>query len=105
MSVDYIRVWTHKAGTAKIISERESKNKTQNFNIYPNPAKDFVAIDLASFEGETKITLENSTGQVLHSKTTTTTENTIPTNALPSGIYFIKINNSNGLLSKKLIIK
>ena len=69
------------------------------FNIFPNPADDFVKI-----EGNDLKTVEifNMTGQTIVRQEVGGNETTISTKDLESGVYFVKIN---GTKTQKLIVK
>lgn len=69
-----------------------------SFNIFPNPAKDFVKI-----EGNNIQTVEifNTIGQSIVKQEVNGNETTISTENLESGVYFVKIGNK----TQKLIIK
>lgn len=70
-----------------------------SFNIFPNPANDFVKI-----EGNDLKTVEifNMTGQTIIRQEVSGNETTIPTKDLESGIYFVKVN---GTSTQKLIVR
>lgn len=70
-----------------------------SFNIFPNPADDFVKI-----EGNDLKTVEifNMTGQTIVRQEVGGNETTISTKDLESGVYFVKIN---GTKTQKLIVK
>jgi len=72
--------------------------------IYPNPVSDQFTIngDLTSYE----IEILNSTGQIYQTINSSGNSHTIDISSLPSGIYFVRIQNlNNNLLEVQLIIK
>jgi len=81
----------------------ESVKPHDNINIYPNPAKRFVIIELEN-SGLSKISIHEITGKVLISKEFNTKIN-INTKDLTSGIYIIKIETNNQIFTRKLVIE
>jgi hypothetical protein len=71
--------------------------------VYPNPAYDFVNIDLINNE-KTKVTIINTLGGVVFNKEIVASEK-IDLTIYNKGIYFLSLENSNGKIVKKLIIK
>lgn len=74
--------------------------------IYPNPAKDFVNINLSDFANDvTDIQVNNIQGQIVRSiKVQNETIVQIPLDNLSSGLYFAQIYSTNGVSTKKIII-
>ena len=77
-------------------------------NIFPNPTKDLVTIDLSNFNSAVnQINILNVQGQVI------STLNGINQNQqlqfsladFAAGIYFVQIHSTNGILTKKLILE
>jgi len=62
-----------------------------NFNIYPNPASDFLFIDLDDNTFPLSVQIINSTGKIIGNYDHTT----IDIQALPKGIYFIHLKFEN----------
>ena len=71
------------------------------FNVYPNPASDYVTIDLQNENILQKTTIYNSLGQIVK----TSTGVTIDTSDLSKGIYILEVITNEGKASKKLIIE
>ena len=72
-----------------------------HFNIYPNPAKNQIKIQLNNTTELINVTIYNNLGQqVLASN-----ETVINTSKLSSGIYIVEIETNKGKASKKLIIE
>lgn len=71
--------------------------------INPNPASDFISINIDKMFGEVKMfELYNSFGQIILLPKQL---NDIDISELPSGLYFIKIINSRGLVVSKKLLK
>lgn len=73
----------------------------KNTSVYPNPTKDFL--NIKSDTTVAKIELFDSMGRILQSLNQP--GNQINLQSLPNGVYIIKIHDSNGIHSKKIIKK
>jgi hypothetical protein len=85
--------------TGVSISEQEANR----FSIYPNPANNFLKIDI---EENTNATIEiiDALGRVFIQSEINEKENTINVSQLPSGVYILSLQ-SNGVFQKKLFTK
>jgi hypothetical protein len=81
----------------------ESAGDNIDLMVYPNPATDYIALSVTKSENAV-VTITNVVGEVVYKTTMTTLHQTISTEQLPSGIYFISLQNKNKLLTKKIII-
>ena len=83
---------------SELLSQNEQK--LLNFNLFPNPTKNQVTIQLNNTTELESIAIYNNLGQqVLTSK-----ETVINTSKLASGLYLVDIETNKGKGSKKLII-
>lgn len=82
------------------------KNKF-DVSVYPNPAKDFITIELPFREVSVfNIKLYDCYGKLLQTATSENTKSvSIPLHNLPKGIYVLVINNNESLVSKKIVIE
>ena len=66
-----------------------NNENSMTFNVYPNPANDFINIEINNnYDSNFKISIYNSLGiKVIE----TSNENTINIEDLPSGMYFINV--------------
>lgn len=78
-------------------------SETKRIEIYPNPAKDYVKIRLNKLI-ETKVSIYSMDGRLIIEKMIKGDEN-IDTSKLKKGMYIIRVNNEEGIVSKKLIIE
>jgi len=82
---------------------------TVDFNIFPNPANDFVNIRFNENTENVNIELTNALGQVVYAEVIDNTysgESTeLNTSNLMPGIYFVKIASEGKLSTQKLIIE
>jgi hypothetical protein len=72
----------------------------QELVLFPNPITDYF--QLRGIQGKTVIAINDLNGRVILRKNIDHDE-TIPVNGLKKGIYFIRINNHEGIIVKKLI--
>lgn len=76
------------------------KNQT---TIFPNPATNEFTI--TSSEAMTQLSLLSITGQVVfQQKLESEKSTTVDTKEYPSGIYFVKISTSEGIITQKLVL-
>jgi hypothetical protein len=87
--------------------EVSSIEMDNTIKIYPNPAKEFVMIDLNEFNGQaSELHLINTQGQFVTSIGVFDEAKTInlPLSNYSEGIYFLQILTDKGILNKKIII-
>lgn len=77
-------------------------NPDFNFTVAPNPANDVLNISITSKKiGNYKIEMVNTVGQTVFSNnyvanSSTSFQTSIKLNALPAGVYFVKVGDGNG---------
>ena len=74
-----------------------------DFDTYPNPAKDFVTLQLASNTDNAVVAFYDSLGKIALQTNITNTQNKIDVNSLASGIYLVKIISGNSIGTQKFI--
>lgn len=74
-----------------------------NFNIYPNPASDFITLEIPDFISGTSIQIVDLTGKIIKIESIQTHTQQIDVSNLSKGLYFIKIQDKQGLYSIKKI--
>ncbi len=83
-------------------------NQINDFiKIYPNPASNFIHIDLKQFSSKVNlITILNNQGQEVEKQNVTNYDREIklPLNNLPNGNYYIQVNSNDGISTEKIII-
>ena len=104
IAIDEVRIgtsWvdvTSEPSTASI-----NQNEIVNFNIYPNPAKNYINIDSKN-EKILSVDIINILGKTVISKKDFNS-NTIDIRNLSKGVYFLKMQNKkNNIVTKRLII-
>lgn len=89
-----------------IISSISEKIKTQaSYQIYPNPAQDFIIIKTDHNFKNGKISVYDLNGKMVMSENIEAYENKIDMNSLLSGFYIVKIASLNGESFFEKIIK
>jgi para-nitrobenzyl esterase len=71
-------------------------------NVYPNPAQDRVTV--SSSVEMTHLTITNYVGQVVYTSDVVGTSVELNTNSYQAGVYLVKIDTNNGVVTKHLII-
>jgi len=71
--------------------------------IYPNPANTEITIELKDRRQKTEVSIFNLTGEELFKQQTTNNKQQINISILPSGIYFVKIVNEQGVSVGKFV--
>lgn len=87
--------YTYEYGTPTNI---QTVSTQETINIYPNPTTDVVNIEAPT---GTRITIYNSTGRMLLSKTSTALKEKMDINHLPSGLYIINLYNEQANLNER----
>ena len=74
-----------------------------NLNIYPNPVKDFLSIDLQK-NTTGIVTIYNTQGQIIYQQDIQSESDVhIDVSNLISGLYFLKVNSKNGISIGKFL--
>ena len=74
----------------------------EELKLYPNPAKDFVTLYIQG-NIQSRVKISSLTGKTIRILTLDQESNTIDVSNLPSGMYFISIEDGDEIISKKLI--
>ena len=84
----------------------ETTTSENTFNIYPNPAKDFVKVSTDNGQ-QTTVRIYNTLGMLVETRLATSATNEIEINVSEynPGIYFINISNEEYNVTKKIVIE
>ncbi len=86
------------------ISENSEDGVT--FNLFPNPASDFITIDLGDYNSElVSIDIMNSTNQLIQRRSMLSSNMPIDVSGYSKGIYLIKVYSDSFISTKKLIVE
>lgn len=83
----------------------QETNQSSKISIYPNPFQSLLKVKLNGLHSETTITITSSFGQTIFENTFIEIENSIEIDlqSLPTGIYFIQVENDSMKTVKKII--
>jgi hypothetical protein len=73
------------------------------FTIYPNPAKDKITIEISTFHKDDIISLFSSNGQLIIRQPLLQTKTEIDLSSFAKGLYFVKIENTEGVSMRKFV--
>ncbi len=96
----------------KLNSISKNTPNKMNFNVYPNPVKDFLNFNVSNIKTqETQVKLINILGKLVLTKHIhkispgANFSEKLNIKTLPSGIYLMKITNNNKSVTKKIMIE
>ncbi len=81
------------------------ENRDQTLDLFPNPARDHVTIQLNARIQNAQGRIFDTKGQEWRRFIWTGQSLEVDISELPSGIYFVKFNTADGLLTKKLVVQ
>lgn len=79
-----------------------TQNKTNTFEIYPNPANNVLTVNLNNYKNA-QIQVIDITGKIVLTTNTTQTKNALDVANLTKGVYFIKIISNNQSTTKQFV--
>lgn len=77
------------------------ENLAVDFNVYPNPTHGNITINLSN-ASNALIDIIDINGKVLKTKQVNNTTNTFNLSDFENGIYFVKVNTNNKIITKKI---
>ncbi len=90
----------------KTTSIVENAPNNLEFNFYPNPAKNILNVVIANSESKNvSIEIFNSQGQLIKNLFNVKSLTSINISNMVTGIYYLKVGNSQNISTKKLLIK
>ena len=89
-----------------VLNSNEFSLKNYSISVFPNPAQDFITVQVDFAENDLKVELINELGQVVKNSKILqgTTMSMIEVDTIYNGIYFVKVSNGNDSKSFKVII-
>lgn len=89
-----------------ITSKKDIVNKVIDFKVYPNPAIDYVDIEISEIVENLEFQLINTKGQIIKSGQMYNLTEQINVSDLENGLYIIRlISKENGLIGTQKLIK
>jgi len=77
---------------------------TNNLFLYPNPSSTHITIELPTTpQKNTSLTIYNLNGQQLITQTITEPQTVVDISGLPSGIYFVKVQDDEKVMMGKVV--
>ena len=101
-------VFALELGYANQLVDIESHEMLPSMEIYPNPVKDVLNLNISSQDQDVRCKILNQTGQIIqdHKLNVNISSNiSFNTSMLESGIYFIQISNNKGYSITKKFLK
>ena len=98
--------FTHNANFTDIFPATSSQNfviKSDEINIYPNPAYSIISIESRSVNGRALINIFSNSGQLLYTKEIEENNKNLDIGFLPEGTYLIQINTNDSNHYSKFI--
>ena len=78
---------------------------TNEFTVYPNPAKTFISLNIETLVGAGQIVVTNLYGKQVKTQSLSMGTNTIDVANFSKGMYFISVITSDSKTTKKLIVE
>ena len=78
---------------------------SNEFSMYPNPAKTFISINVNTLIGEGSIIVTDLYGKAVKTQALSMGTNTVNISNLNKGMYFVSTITSEGKTTKKLIVE
>ena len=79
------------------------ENDPSGWRIYPNPATDYLAVDLMKEGGDVKLSVYNLWGKLLIRTEFTGTSGLMDLSGLIKGIYIVKMENRAGIFQRSFV--
>lgn len=90
---------------ATVPTSIKAPTQTLELNVYPTAVTDefFVEVNEELLNERTQISVINNLGQAIYNNTITNTKERLDASNFPTGIYYVRIHNENGIGTKKII--
>lgn len=81
----------------------ENNEPPSGFGFYPNPAEDYIFIEVGQSSGDSRISIVNVNGQILKNLQAISPVTTINLASFAEGVYFIRYTDGNRVEVKKFV--
>ncbi len=95
----------YKRNLTQVVGLNEMDNTPMAIRVFPNPAKKEIVIQVGNDLTHNRLEIYNSAGSLVYSAEAASTQQTIATDFLTSGIYFIKISAGSRSGAYKFIVE
>jgi photosystem II stability/assembly factor-like uncharacterized protein len=102
-SATHGEIWKNSNPLAVGLSEKKIENI--DFEVYPNPTKDYLSIEVSSDKMIERLEVYSISGQLIQSILIQKKSEKIQLNDLSSGTYMIHLITQSGRISKKVIVE
>lgn len=92
---------TNEGGVYKV--EGITENELTKLNVYPNPAQNFISVEIPQSTAPVQLTIYSSSGALIHDFTTQNAIEKIDLSEMNGGFYFIQVSGSFGTLESTFI--
>ena len=93
------------ASRSSLQSIVDSQQLTIDFTVYPNPARNFVNLNIETLIGSGTIAISDLYGKQLKQQPLSMGKNTIDISGLKKGFYLVTIITNDGVAVKKLVVE
>ena len=103
MYIDWIHTYALLSDGSTDILEKKNNDDVK---IYPNPAQDYLTVELAySIESDINLRIYDNMGRLKKTEFLQNQKNEIALNEMAKGLYYVKINTGNNTFTQKLLLK
>ena len=105
-SLVYYKKGAEEWGTPLVIAGMDEQRISKNVRVYPNPAREFMHVQLSETALPARIEIFNTMGSLMKEFVLTEATTQINLQQLKPGLYFYRIANENGILGAgKLVVE
>jgi Secretion system C-terminal sorting domain len=72
--------------------------------LYPNPAKDFVTVEIPEIASKVQVSVYSAEGKMLHSENITQTLTQLDVSYLKPGVYSLRFDAKSETVTKRLVV-
>lgn len=91
--------------TARILSIDDVEKSEARITMFPNPATEYVTLDIRNFDGHAEISVFGIDGRLVRHFKTTNSRNLFDVSSLASGAYYVRVQTVEWTSVRKLIIR
>lgn len=84
---------------------RERLTPLDDLSVWPNPVKNTIFLKLSQSSSDGQLTVFNARGQLVLQRSWTGIQQEIPVGDWPRGIYWLKMENAEGIRTEKIILQ
>lgn len=88
-----------------IVILKTEQNRTIQYTLFPNPARDRITVGASALTGKTTILIRDASGKLVSRQDMNNLKESVPVYGLAAGVYFVELVSDNrSLYTQKLII-